>query len=166
LTGEKFPAGFEASKARRRGSNPPLWLHGSGLGRGKAAIPTVKRASYGAIARRTTDVFDALWRKLEKELPSPDCPDGFPLPLSVRSIERMTRLPGSVSGAYRPFPRFPRSPPLAPPAPPVVARLCSSASQLLWWSVTSRVCSSPATAPRLPDMAARPPCQMRDLPVP
>ena len=32
-----------------------------------------------------------------------------------------------------PFPRFPRSPPLAPP---VVARLCSSASQLLWRSVT------------------------------
>ena len=38
---------------------------GAGWGEGKAAIPTVKRASSGAIARRKTDVFDALWRKLE-----------------------------------------------------------------------------------------------------
>jgi hypothetical protein len=37
-----------------------------GWGEGKAANPTVKRASSGAIARRKTDVFDALWRKLEK----------------------------------------------------------------------------------------------------
>jgi hypothetical protein len=37
---------------------------------------------------------------------------GFPLPPSFRSIGRMTRLPNSVSGAYRPFPRFPPVPAL------------------------------------------------------
>ena len=76
-------------------------------------------------------------------------------PLSVRDPDRGTRLPGSASGACRPVPRFPRSPPLAPPAPPPVARHCSSASQLLWRSVTSRFRSSPATAPRLPDTDRR-----------
>jgi hypothetical protein len=42
-------------------------------------------------------------------------------------------------------------PPFAPPAPRPVARLCSSASQLLWRSLTSHVRASSATAPRLPD---------------
>src|SRR5262249_36601340 len=41
--------------------------------------------------------------------------------------------------------------PFAPPTPQPVARPCSPASQLLWQSLTSRVRTSPATAPRLPD---------------
>src|SRR5262245_2783479 len=45
----------------------------------------------------------------------------------------------------------PRPPHLAPPTPQPVARLCSSASQLLLRSLTSHVRSSSATAPRLPD---------------
>src|SRR5260221_6453993 len=45
----------------------------------------------------------------------------------------------------------PRPPPLAPPTPPPVARLCSSASQLLWRGQTSHDRTSSATAPRLPD---------------
>src|SRR5262249_34999157 len=44
-----------------------------------------------------------------------------------------------------------RPPHLAPPTPQPVARLCSSASQLLLRSLTSHVRSSSATAPRLPD---------------
>src|SRR3954454_24847291 len=55
----------------------------------------------------------------------------------------------SPGGTLRP--PAPRSPPLAPPAPRPVARPCSSASQLLWRSLTSHVRSSSATAPRLPD---------------
>src|SRR6202040_3798480 len=57
------------------------------------------------------------------------------------------------------------SPPLAPPAPQRIARLwiapqqsatlCSSASQLLWRSPTSRARASSATAPRLPDADRR-----------
>src|ERR1700676_596740 len=42
-------------------------------------------------------------------------------------------------------------PPLAPPTPQPVARLCSSASQLLWRGQTSHDRTSSATAPRLPD---------------
>jgi len=53
-----------------------------------------------------------------------------------RSVVRVpahgTRFPGSVPGACFAGPRFPWPPPLAPPAPSPVARLCSSASQLLW----------------------------------
>src|SRR5215472_147074 len=45
----------------------------------------------------------------------------------------------------------PRPPHLAPPTPQPVARLCSSASQLLLRSLTSHVRSSSATTPRLPD---------------
>jgi hypothetical protein len=41
------------------------------------------------------------------------------------------------------FAAFPRSRPLAPPTPQPVAQLCSSASQLLWRSLTSRVRTSP-----------------------
>src|SRR5256886_15910906 len=46
--------------------------------------------------------------------------------------------------------------------------LCSSASQLLWQSLTSRDRASPATAPRLPDADRRrlPNGRSRDLPVP
>src|SRR5258708_1599670 len=48
-------------------------------------------------------------------------------------------------------PHFPWPPPLAPPAPQRIAPPCSSASQLLWRSLTPHVRSSSATAPRLPD---------------
>ena len=50
---------------------------------------------------------------------------------------------------------FPSVPPLAPPPPPRIAPLCSAASRLLWRSVTPRLRSSPATAPRLPDADRR-----------
>ena len=60
-------------------------------------------------------------------------------PCCARHPGRVTRLPGSESRACRPVSRFPRSPPLAPPTPLPVARLCSSASQLLSPSVTSHV---------------------------
>jgi hypothetical protein len=56
-----------------------------------------------------------------------------------------------VPGACFVVPHSPRPPPLAPPTPQLVAQLCSSASQLLWRSLTSRVRASSATAPRLPD---------------
>src|SRR5271169_557298 len=63
----------------------------------------------------------------------------------------VTRFPGAApgtcfAGAHSPWP-----PPFAPPAPQPVARLCSSASQLLWRSLTSQLRSSLATAPRLPN---------------
>src|SRR5436190_8871691 len=56
----------------------------------------------------------------------------------------------------------------APPAPLRSGPLCSSASQLLWQSLTSRDRASPATAPRLPDADRRrlPNGRSRDLPVP
>ena len=59
-------------------------------------------------------------------------------------------------------------PPFAPPAPLRSGPLCSSASQLLWQSLTSRDRASPATAPRLPDADRRrlPNGRSRDLPVP
>ena len=62
----------------------------------------------------------------------------------------------------------PRSPPLAPPTPRPVARLCSSASQLLWRGLTSPVRASSATAPRLPDadQGADRRGRAGDLPVP
>jgi hypothetical protein len=44
---------------------------------------------------------------------------------------------------------FPSAPPLAPPTPQPIAQLCSLTSQLLWRSLTSRVRTSSATAPRL-----------------
>ena len=43
----------------------------------------------------------------------------------------VTRLPGTAPGACFAEPHSPRSPSFAPPAPQPVARLCSSASQLL-----------------------------------
>src|SRR3974390_1150808 len=72
-----------------------------------------------------------------------------------------TRAPGTVPGACGAGPHSPRPPPLAPPAPQRsapsrtapqrYAPLCSSASQLLWQSSTSRARASSATTPRLPD---------------
>src|SRR5918992_505046 len=63
----------------------------------------------------------------------------------------VTRLPGSVSGACFAGPHSPWSLPLAPPTPQRIAPLCSPASLLLWQGQTSRVRSSSATAPHLPD---------------
>ena len=51
---------------------------------------------------------------------------------------------------------FPSAPaPFAPPAPLRSGPLCSSASQLLWQSLTSHHRTSSATAPRLPDADRR-----------
>jgi hypothetical protein len=85
--------------------------------------------------------------------------------------------PGAESGAYLAGPHFPWSPPLAPPTPPRLAPrswlrrravpLCSPASSLLRRGPTSRVRSSSATAPRLPDAGRQRQCrsgQTRDLP--
>src|SRR6266436_2170992 len=73
----------------------------------------------------------------------------------------LTRLCGAESGACVAGPHSPWSPPFAPPAPQRLAppriapqrfaQLCSSASQLLWRSATSRVRASSAKAPHLPD---------------
>src|SRR5262249_44005702 len=63
----------------------------------------------------------------------------------------VTHFPGPAPGACFAGSHSPRPPHLAPPTPQPVARLCSSASQLLLRSLTSHVRSSSATAPRLPD---------------
>src|SRR5262249_9457655 len=63
----------------------------------------------------------------------------------------LTHLCGAESGACVAGPHSPWSPPFAPPAPQRFAPLCSSASQLLWRSATSRARASSATAPHLPD---------------
>ncbi len=79
----------------------------------------------------------------------------------------VSRLSGSESSACFIVPHSPWSLPFAPPTPPRIAPLCSSASQLLWQSQTSRVRSSSATAPRLPDAGRQRLCrsgQTRDLP--
>src|SRR5438874_6252561 len=70
---------------------------------------------------------------------------------STPSVLLRHAYPGSESGACFAGSHSPWPPPLAPPAPLPVARLCSSASQLLLRSLTSHVRSSSATAPRLPD---------------
>jgi hypothetical protein len=67
----------------------------------------------------------------------------------------VTRLCGAESGTCVAGPHSPWSPPLAPPTPQQIAPLCSSASQLLWRSPTSRARASSATAPRLPDADRR-----------
>src|SRR5262245_16096328 len=90
------------------------------------------------------------------------------LRLAVRAPARVTRAPGSVSGACFAGSHSPWPPPFAPPAPLRSGPRCSSASQLLWQSLTSRDRASSATAPRLPD-ADRwrlPNGRSRDLPVP
>ena len=67
----------------------------------------------------------------------------------------LNRPGGATVSSHSPWP-----PPFAPPAPQPVARLCSSASQLLWRSSTSHVRSSLAPAPRLPNADQR----MREWP--
>src|SRR2546427_9744886 len=88
--------------------------------------------------------------------------------LAVRAPALVTRAPGAVSGACFAGSRSPWPPPFAPPAPLRSGPLCSSASQLLWQSLTSRDRASPAMAPRLPDADRRrlPHGRSRDLPVP
>ena len=63
----------------------------------------------------------------------------------------VSRLSGSESSACLISPHSPWSLPFAAPTPLRIAPLCSSASQLLWRGQTSRVRSSSATAPHLPD---------------
>src|SRR5450759_4023216 len=70
---------------------------------------------------------------------------------SVCASAPLTRFPGTVPGPCFADSHSPRPPPLAPPTPQPVARLCSSASQLLWRGQTSHDRTSSATAPRLPD---------------
>jgi hypothetical protein len=88
--------------------------------------------------------------------------------LAVRAPALVTRAPGTVSGACFAGSRSPWPPPFAPPAPLRLGPHCSSASQLLWQSLTSRDRASSATAPRLPDADRRPlpNGRSRDLPVP
>src|SRR5437660_3707089 len=71
--------------------------------------------------------------------------------VAVSEPTPVSRLSGSESSACLIGPHSPWSPPFAPPTPRRIAPLCSSASQLLWQSQTSRVRSSSAMAPRLPD---------------
>src|SRR5947209_19960122 len=75
----------------------------------------------------------------------------FALQLAVCAPAPVTRFPGTVPGPCFADSHSPRPPPLAPPTPQPVARLCSSASQLLWRGQTSHDPTSSATAPRLPD---------------
>src|SRR5258708_36231825 len=81
------------------------------------------------------------------------------LALSVPA--HLSRLSDSATRPCYAGPHSPCSPPFAPPAqwqlappriaPQRIAPPCSSASQLLWRSPTSRARASSATAPRLPD---------------
>src|SRR5258708_33429600 len=73
-----------------------------------------------------------------------------PLRFAVCAPARVTRLPGSESGACFAGSHSPWPPPLPPPAPRPVFRLCSSASPLLWHRLTSRDPASSATAPPAP----------------
>src|SRR6266508_1571191 len=92
----------------------------------------------------------------------------FSLRLAVCAPAPVTHLPGSESGACFAGSHSPWPLPFAPPAPRRSRPLCSSASQLLWQSLTSRDRASSATAPRLPDADRRqlPNGRSRDLPVP
>src|SRR6516165_10204392 len=78
---------------------------------------------------------------------------GYPRQIYAAVCEpaSLTRLSGTEPGACVADPHSPWSPPFAPPTPRRIAPLCSSASQLLWRSATSRARTSSATAPRLPD---------------
>src|SRR5205807_6651310 len=67
------------------------------------------------------------------------------LQLAVCAPAPVTRFPGTVPGPCFADAHSPRSPPLAPPTPQPVARLCSSASQLLWRGQTSHDRTSSAT---------------------
>ena len=73
------------------------------------------------------------------------------LQLAVCAPAPVTRFPGPAPGACFAGSHSPWPPPFAPPAPQPVARLCSSASSLLWRSLTSLARSPLATAPRLPN---------------
>src|ERR1700730_10841046 len=88
--------------------------------------------------------------------------------LAVCAPAPVTRIFGTVSEACFAGSHSPWPPPLAPPAPQWPKPPCSSASQLLWRSLTSRDRASSATAPRLPDADRRllPNGRSRDLPVP
>src|SRR5215475_6389010 len=90
------------------------------------------------------------------------------LRLTVCAPASVTRLSGSVPAPCFAGSHSPRPPPFAPPAPLRPSSLCSSASPLLWQSLTSRDRTSSATAPRLPDADRRllPNGRSRDLPVP
>ena len=71
--------------------------------------------------------------------------------LAVRGQAPVSHEAGTVSGVCFTRPRSSWTPPLAPPAPQRASPRCSSASQLLWRSVTSHGRTSSATAPHLPD---------------
>src|SRR6266545_1357334 len=92
----------------------------------------------------------------------------FSLRLAVCAPAPVTHLPGSASGACFAGSHSPWPLPFAPPAPRRSRPLCSSASQLIWQSLTSRDRASSATAPHLPDADRRqlPNGRSRDLPVP
>src|SRR5260221_2799059 len=92
----------------------------------------------------------------------------FFVTLAVCAPARVTRLPGSESGACFAGSHSPWPPPLAPPTPLRSGPPCSSASLLLWQSLTSRDRASSATAPRLPHADRRrfPNGRSPDLPVP
>src|SRR5271169_2840168 len=85
------------------------------------------------------------------------------LQLAVCAPAPVTRFPGPAPGACFADSHSPWPPPFAPPAPQPVARLCSSASQLLWRSLTSQLRSSLATAPRLPNADQMAQCRWPDL---
>src|SRR5260370_7468971 len=64
------------------------------------------------------------------------------LRLAVCGPAPVTHFPGPAPGACFAGSHSPRPPHLAPPTPQPIARLCSSASQLLLRSLTSHVRSS------------------------
>jgi hypothetical protein len=70
---------------------------------------------------------------------------------SRRAPAPVTRLSVPAPGTCFAGSHSPRPPPLAPPAPQRIAPPCSSASRLLWRSLTSHARASSATAPRLSD---------------
>src|SRR5207245_8950436 len=83
--------------------------------------------------------------------PMSSVPSSVALRLAVCAPAPVTHFPGPAPGACFVGSHSLRPPHLAPPTPQPVARLCSSASQLLLRSLTSHVRSSSSTAPHLPD---------------